>query len=342
MARGAQTEARARVPVRSGLRPTAEAGERVDQTAKPETEAEARKRTRLGIAIGIAMALGTASSFSVARGGILHGVHPEDITLLRFCVAGLVFLPFVLYRGIGNLAGIGWRRGLLLTLTAGPFAAFLQVSGYAFAPLAHGAVLVPMSVTIFSSVMAVVLLKERHGLRHLIGTATILAGIALIGGEGLMAPHGANVWIGDLMFIGSGALWASYTILFRYWRLDAVAGIAVVSVLSLAVMLVVYPIFFSVPHLLALPPRDLLLQGLTQGLLSGTLSTIAYNWIVVLLGAGRAVLFPALVPGLAIVFGIPIIGELPTMVQLLGLASAMIGLLVALGILRWPGARRRP
>ena len=40
-------------------------------------------------------------------------------------------------------------------------------------------------------------------------------------------------------------------------------------------------------------------QGVVQGLLSGTLATIAYNRIVVLLGAGRAVLFPAMVPGLA-------------------------------------------
>ena len=36
------------------------------------TEAEAKKRVRLGIALGIAMALMAASSFSVARGGILQ------------------------------------------------------------------------------------------------------------------------------------------------------------------------------------------------------------------------------------------------------------------------------
>ena len=188
------------------------------------------------------------------------------------------------------------------------------------------------------AMMAVLVLKERHGPRHAVGTFGILAGLGLIGGEGLMSG-GAGVWIGDLMFISSGVLWGSYTLLFRYWRLDAVAGIAVVSVISLFAMLIVYPLFFSLPHLLALPAHDVFLQGLTQGLLSGTLSTIAYNWIVILLGAGRAVLFPALVPGVAILFGIPILGEWPTLIQLLGLAFAMIGLLVALGILRWPGAR---
>jgi drug/metabolite transporter (DMT)-like permease len=305
-----------------------------------DIQAEARRRTRLGIVIGIAMALGAASSFSVARHGILNGVRPEDITLLRFCVAGLVFFPFLLHRGLSTLAGIGWRRGFILAVTAGPLASFLQVAGYAYAPLAHGAVLVPMSVTVFCSVLAVVLLKERQGPAHVVGTAAILVGLGLIGGEGLIAG-GAGVWIGDLMFIGSGLLWASYTLLFRYWRLDAVAGIAAVSVLSLVVMLVIYPIFFSVPHLLALPTRELVLQAVTQGLLSGTFATIAYNWIVVLLGAGRAVLFPALVPGLAIIIGIPVLGETPTLVQLLGLAAAMLGLMIALGVVRLPDMMRK-
>ncbi len=306
-----------------------------------ETEAEAKKRVRLGIALGIAMALMAASSFSVARGGILRGVRPEDITLLRFGVAGLIFLPILLKHGIANLGGIGWGRGLMLVLTAGPLAAFSQAAGFLFAPLAHGAVLVPMSVTVFCSVLAVILLKERHGLAHAIGTGGIILGLGLIGIEGLMASAGgANVWVGDLIFLFAGLLWAAYTILFRYWRLDSLMAMAVVCVLSMVIMMVAYPLAFSVQHLLSLPWRELALQGVIQGLLSGTLATIAYNRIVVLLGAGRAVLFPAMVPGLAIVFGIPILGEYPTWTQLLGLASAMIGLLVALGILRLPGVRR--
>jgi drug/metabolite transporter (DMT)-like permease len=307
-------------------------------TPPAESDADARRRVRLGIIVGIALAIGASLSFSVARGGILAGVRPEDITMLRFTVAGLIFLPFLIRRGLGTLGGIGWRRGLVLMLTAGPAAAFLQAGGYVYAPLAHGAVLVPMSVTVFCSFLAVLLLKEKHGVAHAVGAGGILLGLAMISGEGLMSG-GAGVWIGDLMFIGSGLLWAAYTILFRLWRLDTLAAMATVSVLSLAVMLVVYPLAFSIPRLLALPPHQLVLQAVVQGLISGTLATIAYNKIVDLLGAGRAVLFPALVPGLAIVVGIPVLGELPTLVQLLGLASAMIGLLIALGIIRLPGRR---
>jgi drug/metabolite transporter (DMT)-like permease len=307
-------------------------------TGAAESAADARRRVRLGIAVGAAMALMAASSFAVARGGILRGVRPEDIALLRFGVAGLVLLPVLLRHGVATLGGIGWRRGLLLVATAGPFAAFFQAAGFLYAPLAHGAVLVPMSVTVFCSILAVVFLKERQGPAHVAGTLAILGGLAAIGGEGLMSG-GAGVWIGDLMFVGAGLLWASYTILFRLWRLDTLIAMATVSVLSLAIMLVVYPLAFSVLRLLSLPWQELALQAVVQGLLGGTLATLAYNRMVVLLGAGRAVLFPAIVPGLAILFGIPILGELPSLVQLLGLAAASLGLLVALGVLRWPGPR---
>ena len=101
-----------------------------------ETEAEAKKRVRLGIALGIAMALMAASSFSVARGGILRGVRPEDITLLRFGVAGLIFLPVLIKHGVANLGGIGWGRGLVLVLTTVPiFASILRVPFAAVAPM---------------------------------------------------------------------------------------------------------------------------------------------------------------------------------------------------------------
>ena len=142
------------------------------------------------------------------------------------------------------------------------------------------------------------------------------------------------------VFIPENVLWASYTIMLRYWRLDALAATAVVSVLWLVVTVPGYLLLAPHDRLLALPPRDIALQLAIQGAVSGALTMVAYSRAVVLLGAGRAVLFPAMVPGLAITFGIPLLGELPTLVQLLGLASASAGLLVAFGIVRLPSVRR--
>ena len=299
-----------------------------------QPEATARDR-RLGLIYGVVMALGAALSFAIARRGILMGFGPEDLTLLRFAGAGLAFLPMVLKAGIGNLAGIGWRRGLMLTLLAGPAFSMLQNGGYVFAPLAHGAVLVPMSVTVFSGLMAVVILRERLGRAHVIGTAIVLAGITLLAAEGLQVVHGSDrVWIGDLLFISAGAMWAVYTILLRHWRVDAVAAAAVVAILSLVATVPLYVLLFPVDKLWHLPIGEVAIQALSQGLLSGVIALVCYSRTVNLLGAGRAVLFPAMVPGLAIVFGIPLLGEWPTWIQLAGLAVASAGFAVALGLLK--------
>ena len=101
-----------------------------------------------GYASGFTMAIGAAISFAAARAGILSGLAPDDMIFARFVVAGLVLLPFLLYWGLPTLAGIGWPRGLALLATGGPLFAILQTGGYAFAPLAHGAVIAPSVVTI--------------------------------------------------------------------------------------------------------------------------------------------------------------------------------------------------
>ena len=51
------------------------------------------------------------------------------------------------------------------------------------------------------------------------------------------------------------------------------------------------------------------------------------------LGVSRAVLFPAMVPAVSILIGIPIVGEIPGTLQIAGLALVTAGLLVTIGVL---------
>ncbi|MPZ31742.1 MAG: hypothetical protein GEV13_12225 [Rhodospirillales bacterium] len=87
------------------------------------------------------MALGASLSFAAARAGILGGLLTVDMIFARFIVAGLIMLPLLLRFGVRDLAGVGWRRALFLTLLGGGPFALLQTGGYGFAPLAHGAVI---------------------------------------------------------------------------------------------------------------------------------------------------------------------------------------------------------
>ena len=115
---------------------------------------EAARRERLGFIAGALMALGASLSFASARAGIYAGLAPADMVFARFVVAGAIMLPFLLRWGLFGLAGIGWRRGVALFLLGGPFFALLQTGGYAFAPLAHGAVIAPSTVTVLSTILA--------------------------------------------------------------------------------------------------------------------------------------------------------------------------------------------
>ena len=98
-------------------------------------------------AAGLAWGLLAAAIWSVytvlARPGIKSGLSPLDMTLLRFTPGALVMLPFVWRWGLRDLAGIGWRRGAVLAALSGPVFSLLMMSGFAYAPLAHGAIIAP-------------------------------------------------------------------------------------------------------------------------------------------------------------------------------------------------------
>jgi drug/metabolite transporter (DMT)-like permease len=287
-----------------------------------------------GYFCGCVLALGASLSFATARAGIIAGLSPGDLILMRFSVAGLTLLPFLVRWGLPTLAGIGWRRGLILTLLGGPAFALMQMGGYAFAPLAHGAVIHPASVTILSTGIAAALLRERLSPAHLGGAALVIAGIVLISWQGLHAETGANSWIGDLLFFTSAIIWAGFTVLIRHWRLHAIRAIAVVSFLSLLVILPGYLAWYGVAHLLARSPGPMAIQALVQGLGQGVLAMIAYSQAIRVLGVSRAVLFPAMVPAVSILMGIPIVGEIPDATQITGLLLVTVGLAGAIGMFR--------
>jgi drug/metabolite transporter (DMT)-like permease len=289
----------------------------------------------LGYICGLTMALGASVSFAAARGGIIGGLAADDMIFARFLVAGFVMLPLLLYWGLSDLGGIGWGRGLALLLTGGPLFALLQTGGYAFAPLAHGAVIAPSTVTIVSTIGAGLLLGEVLTRAHIFGSVLVLAGIAMIAWQGLVESSvGASMWIGDALFFVSSLFWASFTMLLRHWRLDAIKATAIVAVLSLCVFAPIYLAVRGIDHLVALPLGVLVVQGVVQGLVQSIITIMAYARSVALLGVSKAVLFPAIVPALSVLIGVPILGEVPTPLQIAGLITVSLGMIVAVGLLK--------
>jgi drug/metabolite transporter (DMT)-like permease len=295
-----------------------------------------------GLFCGLVLVVGASASFAMSRVGILGGMYAADLTLLRFVVAAVILLPVLARFGVFSLAGIGWPRGLALLATGGPLFILPQAAGYAFAPLAHGGVIAPATVTILSTIMAAAFLRERLGKAHFIGIALVLMGIVLIGWHGLHAVPGSRTWIGDLLFLFSSTLWAGFTVLLRLWRIDAIRAIGVVSALSVLAMIPYYCVFVGLPHLLSLPIESVLIQGFVQGGLQGFVGIIGYSHSVRVLGVSRAVLFPASIPAASILIGIPILGEIPSVEQIAGVVLVTVGLLAAVGLLQRLRVKRNP
>ncbi len=71
-----------------------------------------------------------------------------------------MLLPLALRDGIADLNGIGWGRGIVLTILGGPGIAIVSYSGFLLVPLGHGGVIQPSCAALFGLVLATVVL---HG-----------------------------------------------------------------------------------------------------------------------------------------------------------------------------------
>ena len=67
-----------------------------------------------------------------------------------------------------------------------------------------------------------------------------------------------------------------------------------------------------------------------QGLLAGALPIYLFARAVMLLGAGPAATFPALVPGFALIIGYLALGIVPSLAQFIGLMIVLVGFRFAL------------
>src|SRR5215472_13450588 len=203
-----------------------------------------------GIACGTGAAFFWAGGFVAARHGIAAGFSPADIAFHRFVWAGLAFLPFVARAGLRDLGGLGWAKGVALTLVGGPPLAFLSYAGFLFVPLAHGGVIQPSCAALGGLALATLALKEKLPARRAAGAAVIVAGPAVIGGEAL-ATIGAHGLIGDLSFATAGLMFAAFATLLRRWHIAPTRAVAVTSVVSL-VDVPIHWLAFGFAHMIAL------------------------------------------------------------------------------------------
>lgn len=264
-----------------------------------------------------------AAGFAGVRHGLNVGFSPADLTVHRYLCSGVALLPVVMRGGIGDLNGIGWARGILLAVLGGPVFAIISYAGFLLVPLGHGGVIQPSCGTVGGLLLATLVLREKLVASRIIGALIIVAGLLVIGGEAV-ATIGAQGVAGDLIFVLTGLMFATFGTLLRLWRIAPMPAAAAISVLSL----------FAVPihwwlggfaHMSSLGWRENLLQAVLQGVLAGPAAVYLFVNSVALIGAGRAAIFFSLVPPFVLLLGWLALGEVPSALQLAGLVIVLFG-----------------
>ena len=97
----------------------------------------------IGMLCGTGAALGWAAGFVAAKHGIAVGFSPADLAFDRFFWSGLLLVPVVLRQGIADLGGVGWGRGIVMSVLAGPPQAMMAYTGFILVPLGHGTTIQP-------------------------------------------------------------------------------------------------------------------------------------------------------------------------------------------------------
>ena len=117
------------------------------------------------------------AGFVAAKHGIAIGLSPTDLAFHRFVWSGLLLMPLVAKDGLGNLGGVGWPRGLVILVLAGPLQAITSYTGFTLAPLGHGAVIHPASAALGGTLLAFIVLHEPLTRARILGIAGIVLGL---------------------------------------------------------------------------------------------------------------------------------------------------------------------
>lgn len=291
---------------------------------KTQSVAATSSSVLIGVSCGTLAALGWAAGFVTAKHGVTIGFSPADLAFHRYVWTGVFLMPLAFRAGVVRLGGIGWARGFALTFLAGPTQALLAYTGFIVVPLGHGTTIQPACAALFGLLAATLVLGEKPTLSRVIGGAMIIAGLIVFGAEALttIGTHGVG---GDLLFATAGLFWAAFGTLLRLWRVAGTRAAMVIGTFSVLIYAPLFLIFIGFDNILRMGWSENLLQIVVQGLISGVLPIYLFAHSVTLLGAGRAAVFPALVPVFSLIVGFLALGVVPTWPQLIGLVIVVVG-----------------
>lgn len=263
----------------------------------------------------------------VSRLGATQTLTMFDIMALRFGVASVVVVPFVWRFWPRDLRW--WQIAFVAGGQGVPYLLF-AFAGFKFAPASHAGIIMNGTLPIFAAMVGWFWLKDRPGVWQVLGMMVILGGCVLIGRDTSSVGVGPDAWIGHLLFVGSAVMIALYMVATKAWQVRPRQAMVFIPLVNLAVFLPVYLAFLpKAIHQAAW--SEIVLQGAYQGLGPSVLAVLLFTLAVRTIGPPATAAMMALVPGMAALLAIPVLGEWPSVLAWAGLACVSAGILLAAG-----------
>ena len=263
----------------------------------------------------------------VSRFGVVQTLTIYDIMALRFTVAAVAISPLVWRFWPRRLR---WWQVALMACGQGVPYLLLALGGFQYAPASHAGIMMNGTLPIFAAILGWVWLKDRPDSWRVAGMIVILAGCVLIGWDRGTGGIGADVWIGHLRFLAATLFVAFFMIATKAWHLTPVQTMVCIPTLNL-ICFVPFYLAFLPKAVTTAPWSEILLQGAYQGLGPSVVAVLCFTTAVRSIGTSSTAAMMAMVPGMAALLAIPLLGEWPSAFAWTGLVLATGGILLAAG-----------
>lgn len=277
----------------------------------------ARPVTTTGSLAALALVAVTAvwgSTFVLIK-DLVASLPVTDFLAVRFAIAAAV-LVVVLWRPLRRLGVVQVQRGIALGVVYG-LAQILQTAGLGRSSAAVSGFVTGMYV-VLTPILAALLLRQRTPRTVWWAVLLSTAGLALL------ALQGLSVGSGELLVLGSAALYALHIVGLGRWSVPADAlGLSAVQMVTIAVVCTAG----ALPGGIALP------QGVGQwsgvlytALAAGALALVLQTWAQGHLSATRAAVIMTMEPVFAAAFAVALGGEHLTLRMLAGGALVLVAM----------------
>ena len=257
----------------------------------------------------------------LSRLGVQTALTPYDITLLRFCTAALITLPFSLTY---NWKTVKWNQVLLIALGCGFPYTMLSFFGLKTIKAANAGVLVNGMLPVLGLLFTYFWFKGKiSALKYLSVILLLLANFCMMN---LFSNNAEFNGLGVAFMLCAACVFSTYMASIKRWGYSMKDVVSFVPIIN-AILFI--PIWLSTSsQIVHAPLSDVLLQVIYQGIIVSIGALLLITYAVQRLGSETMAVFLSYVPVVTALLAFLILKEALSLQELIGIVLCTIGLYV--------------